>query len=218
MLIRDIMTKDVVTVTSDTSVIDAKRIMDRRKLRRLPVVDKGKLVGVISEGRLERAVPPDISASTSIWDLTYNLSTIHQRPVKEIMHTEVVTISPDATVEEAVALAQARKVGGLVVVEKGNKVVGVVTTNDFFYRIVNPVLGIGLPGYRLWVEDGGEGKALEDIIVTINKLGMNIVTLHIIIPPGHEKKDLVVHVDGDKPDELVAALKKKGYEVDIRRR
>jgi hypothetical protein len=47
---------------------------------------------------------------------------------------------------------------------------------------------------------------------------MDIVTLHIIIPPAHKKKDLVIHVNCDKPDDLMNELKKKGYEVDIRRR
>ena len=133
------------------------------------------------------------------------------------METKVVTVTPETTVEEAVATAQANKVGALVVVED-SKVVGIVTTNDFFYRIVNKVLGLGEPGYRIEIAGGGEGEAMEDIISTINKLCMKIITLHVIAPPNADKKDIVVHVDCDDVSQLVDELKGKGYKVDLRKR
>jgi len=104
------------------------------------------------------------------------------------------------------------------VVENGNKVVGVVTTNDFFYRIVNKVLGVGEPGERIWVAGGGEGKAMEKIIATINKQGLEIITLHIIAPPHKTKKDIVVHINSDDISQLVAELVAKGCEVEVRKR
>ena len=218
MLVRDIMTKDVVTVSPDTHIIEVKKLFDDRKLKRIPVVDKGKLVGMVTRKRVEKLITPELIGSRNFWDYAYSLGTVMRTPVREVMEKDVVMARPNWTVEEALALAQSRKVGALAVVEEDHKLVGIVTTNDFFYRIVNPVLGIGMPGYRIWIEDGGESKALEDIVITINKLCMDIVTLHIIIPPAHEKKDLVAHVNCDKPEDLVAELKKKGYEVDVRRR
>jgi len=218
MLIRDIMTTNVITVPSNASVFEAKRIMDKKKLRRVPVLDGGKLVGVISSKRLEKAIPRKLTSSSNIWDIAYSMATLHQRPVSEIMQTEVVTAKPDMTVEEAVALAQAKKVGGLVVVENGDKIVGILTTNDIFYRVVNPVLGVGEPGERIWVAGGGESKALEEIISTINKLCMNIITLHIIAVPRVKKKDLVVHLDCENVSQLVAELEDKGYKVKSRKR
>jgi len=216
MYVRDIMTTNVVSVPSNTSVIRAKRVMEQKKLRRLPVVDKGELVGLVSVSRLEKIAP--IEPVSSMWELSYSLGSLYRTPVKKIMQTNVVTATPDMTVEEALSLAQAKKVGGLVVVENGNKVVGVVTTNDFFYRIVNKVLGLGDPGSRIKITGGGEGKALEEIISVINKLSMEIITLHIVALPKATKKDLVVHVNCDDVSQLVAGLKSKGYKVDLRRR
>jgi len=216
MLVRDIMTTDVFTIPSNTGILEAKRIMDERKLRRVPVADKGKLVGIVTTHRLERTAPPEV-VSNNMWDIAYSIVALHRMPVKQIMQTDVVTARPDMTVEEALALAQSKKVGGLVVVDDG-KVVGVVTTNDFFYRIVNPVLGVGQPGERIWVAGGGEGKAMEEIISTINKLGLEIITLHIVTPPRKTKKDIVVHVNCDDVTELVNELKNKGYEVESRKR
>lgn len=218
MLVRDIMSTNVITIPSNTSILEAKKVMDTNKLRRIPVVDKGKLVGVVSSSRLEKAAPREAAPSGSMWDIAYSIVALHHMPVKQIMQTDVVTASPLMTVEEALALAQSKKVGGLVVVENGNKVVGVVTTNDFFYRIVNKVLGVGEPGERIWVAGGGEGKAMEAIISTINKQGVEIITLHIIAPPYKTKKDIVVHINSDDVSQLVAELVAKGYEVEVRKR
>ena len=217
MLVRDIMTKNVVTIPSNTSVIKAKRIMESGRFRRLPVVDNERLVGLVTTERLEK-VFPSTASYTSVWDFADGLGALSRTQVKRIMQTRVVTVAPDATAEEAVALAQANKVGALVVVEDGNKVAGIITTNDFFYRIVNPVLGVGAPGERIWVSGGGEGKAMEEIISAINRQGLEIITLHIMAAPQATKKDIVVHIDTPDISPLADELRNKGYKVSLRKR
>jgi len=213
MLIRDVMTTNVVTVPSNTSINDAKRIMEAHRIQRLPVVDKGKLVGIVTARRLE-SVSPSKATSLTVWEMTYLLSTT---PVKEIMEKKVVTVSPDTTSEEAVAIAQSNKVGCLVVVDDG-QVVGIATTNDFFYKIVNPILGLGTSGTRIEVIGAGSGKELEDVISTVNKSGLEIITLHIEVLPDKAEKDICVHVDDGDIKGLVSELKAKGYEVNLRKR
>ena len=218
MYVRDVMTTKVITIPSNTGVLEAKRIMDQKNLKRLPVVDEGKLVGIVTSKRLERATPSEPETlSTSMWDIAYSIVALHRMPVKKVMKTDVATAAPDMTVEEALALAQSKKVGGLVVVED-RKVVGMITTNDVFYGIVNPVLGVGDPGERIWVAGGGEGKAMEEIISTINKLGLKITTLHILAAPRATKKDIVVHLGTEDVSELVVELKAKGYKIESRKR
>ena len=213
MYVRDIMTTNVVTIPSSTSIADAKRIMEAHHIRRLPVVDKGKLVGIVTENRLE-SVSPSKATSLTVWQLSYLLD---RTPVKEIMEGNVMTITPDATVEESVAIAQGSRVGALVVVEDG-RVVGICTTNDFFYKIVNKVLGLGEPGTRIEVTGGGESKALEEVISTVNRHGLKITTLHIIPSSEAIEKDAVVHVDSDNVSQLITELEGKGYPVKVRRR
>jgi len=213
MNVRDMMTTNVITIPSSTSIADAKRIMEAHNVRRLPVVDKGKLVGLVTEHRLE-SVSPSKATSLTVWELSYILD---KTPVKEVMERDIITVSPDITAEESLAIAQSNKVGSLVVVEDG-KVVGMVTTNDFFYNIVNPVLGLGQPGSRLAIAGGGKGEALEEIIATINKLGLVITTLHIEQSPEAAERDVCVHVDKEDVSQLIAELKSKGYSVALRRR
>jgi len=216
MYIRDIMTTKVTTITSNTSIIKAKRVMNKNRLKRLPVVDDGKLVGMVTAQRLEKAAALE-SSSSDIWEFAYSLGSLYRTSVKKIMQKDLVMARPDTTVEEALALAQSKKVGALLVVDNG-KLVGIVTTNDFFYRIVNKVLGVGESGRRIWVAGGGEGKAMEEIIATINKHSLEIITLHIIAAPKATKKDIVVHLDSDDESKFVAELREKGYKVELRRR
>ncbi|MFH0942240.1 MAG: CBS domain-containing protein [Chloroflexota bacterium] len=214
MYLKDIMTTNVVTIPSTTNLADAKRIMDAHHVRRLPVVDRGELAGIISDHMINMATPHK-GTTLSPWEFSYQL---HAIKVKEIMEKNVVTVSSDMTAEEALAIAQEKKVGSLVVMDECHHVVGIATTNDFFYKIVNPVLGLGEPGTRVEVLGGGESKALEDIIITINKLNLSMTNLHIISLPDSKKKNLVIHLGNDNVEPLLDNLKAKKYKVSIRHR
>ncbi len=219
MYIRDIMTTNVVTIPSNTSIADAKRIMMAHKFERLPVVDKGKLVGIVTSRGLDQ-VSPSKASSLTVWEMGYILE---RTAVKEIMERNVITVIPEVTSEEALALAQSNKVGSLVVLED-DKVVGIVTTNDFFYKIINPMLGVTrdgalLTGSRIEVIGGGESKALEEIISTINRLNVGIVTIHVREPVGEPPhKDVCLQLDGEEVSQVISALRDKGYNVNQRKR
>ena len=215
MFVKDVMTMNVVNIPSNTSIADAKRIMEAHRIRRLPVVDRGKLTGIVTERRLE-AYTPSKATSLSVWEIGYLLG---NTPVKDIMEKNVVTATPEMTVEEALAVAQNHGVGALPVVE-GGRLVGIVTTNDFFYKIANPVLGIGMPGTRVEVIGKGEDMVIEDVVSFANKQGIKIITIHVIrIPEGPgEKKDIVIHLDTEDVSKFVEEIEKKGYEVIVRTR
>ena len=213
MKIRDIMSQNVTTIASNTSIADAKRIMEVHKVRRLPVVDKGKLVGIITGRGLER-VSPSKATSLTVWELSYLLE---KTTVKEIMDQQVYTATPDMEAEEAIAYAQSNKVGSLVVIDNDH-IVGIVTTNDFFYKIINPLLGIRMPGTRIEIKGGGDGKKLEEIISIINKLGLKFTTIHIEFEPDKATKDVCFHMESENVTNLMQSLKDKGYIAAIRKR
>ena len=215
MFVKDIMTMNVVTIPSNTSISDAKRIMEAHRIRRLPIVDRGKLVGIVTEHRLE-AYTPSKATTLSVWEIGYLLG---NTPVKDIMEKNVVTATPDMTVEEVLALAQEKKAGALPVLEDG-RLVGIVTTNDFFYKIANPVLGIGMPGTRIEVIGRGDDKVIENVVSLANREGIRIITIHVLSLPEspQEKKDIVIHLDIEDTTKIVEELKTKGYEVILRTR
>jgi acetoin utilization protein AcuB len=138
MLIRDIMTTNVVSIPSTTSLADARRIMDVHRVKHLPVIDKEKLVGMVTLNALDKAGPSAITAFSK-QELNYLLNRL---TVKEVMSRDLITISPDDTVVEAMALARLNKSRLLLAMEDGH-LVGIVTTSDFFYNVLDRILGIG---------------------------------------------------------------------------
>lgn len=213
MLVRDVMSTNVVSIPSTASLAEARKIMDAHRYRRLPVIDRGKLVGIVTRDALDRMGPSQLT-TFSMHELAYLVNKI---TVKEVMRHDVVTVSPDMTVEEAVALAQSKRVGGLIVVE-GEHVVGICTTNDFFYRILNPILGIGMPGSRIVVRNCHDGPGIEKVISVINQLNIGITNLFLIDLPEVEKHDLVVHLDTPDPAKAIAELSKMSCHVEERTR
>jgi len=210
MKVRDVMTWNVVTVTSDMPIMEARKIMDAHGVRRLPVVDRGKMVGMVSKERITRTAPSP-ATSLSVWEINYLLA---KMTVKEIMSKDPVTVDPEMSVEAAIALAQKKGVGALPVLEN-NKLVGIATTNDFFYKILNPVLGIGKSGTRLVISKGGDIKGLQEILDAVKKAGAKIVSFHNMPPVEGKEQDVCLHLDKEDVKQLVKDLATKGYSTEI---
>jgi len=210
MLVIDVMTRNVITVKRDTPVSEAQRIMKEHNIRRLPVVDdEGRPIGVVTANRLERVKPR--TGTPLLWQITYLLS---HTTVGDVMRKRVVTVKPTDSVEHAIAKAQSARVGTVIVVEKG-KIVGICSTNDFFYGIVNTTLGIGESGTRIIIIGGGSGKPAEEIISFINKLGIEIKVLWAIVSPTIKKNNLVIHLETEDASNVVDGLRKLGYEARV---
>ncbi len=210
MLVVDLMTRDVITVKKDTPVLEALKIMQQHGFRRLPVVDEdGHPIGVVSQVSIEKLKPQ--SGLPMIWQSGPWAS---RRTVGEVMNKKPVTVKPTDTVEHATSKAQNARVGSLLVVENG-KIVGIVTTNDIFYGVVNPTLGIGEPGSRVVVVGGGTGENAEAVLGAINRLGVGIKVIWAIYSPNNKKNNLVVHLETEDARQVVSELTRLGYEARI---
>jgi acetoin utilization protein AcuB len=208
MRIRDMMTRNPVTVDSETLVIDAQKIMKENNIRRLPVVEKGKLVGIVTKHDLLEASPSP-ATSLSVHELNYLLS---KMKVKEIMKKNPVTLTPDTPFEEALKIGQERKIGSFPVVENG-KVVGIATESDIV-RFLTRALGVREEGSRITIEGlGGKWGDLQKIISIADQHQTVIVSMISLERP--EKKDwmLVLRLKTTEPDPIVRSFKKAGLNV-----
>ncbi len=212
MLVQGVMTRNVITVSKDTPVVDAQRIMKEHGFRRLPVVDNGQLVGLVTEGRLERVKPR--TTAPLLWQIAYVVS---HTTVRDVMRKRVVTVKPGDTVEQAIAKAQSARVGTLIVLD-GDKIVGICTTNDFFYKIINPTLGIGESGTRILINGGGDGKSAEKIIDCINRLGVRIKLIWTSPSSTAEENDITLQLDTEDATSAIKELQDLGYSAGLRPR
>ncbi|MBT4510732.1 MAG: CBS domain-containing protein [Chloroflexi bacterium] len=214
MRLREFMTTNVVTVSSKTTVADAKKYMVTHKIRRLPVVDKGKLVGMVSDRRVAEA-SPSAATTLSVWEINHLLD---KMTVSEIMTKRVISVPQGTTAESALALAQEHGVGSLPVLDEEERLVGIVTTNDFVYRIMNPLLGIGKPGVRLHIYSCDTTQKIEEVVRFINKAGLQIEALHVDDSIERETRDLIVQVNTEDANGLISDLTNRGYSVIVRDR
>lgn len=132
-LVKDWMTRNVVTITSETSLPEAHRLMSDHQIRRLPVLDKGRLVGIVTRGDVREAEPSDAS-TLSIWEMNYLLAKLK---VKKIMTHEPITIQADNTIGEAAQLMLENKISGLPVVDDTGHIIGIITESDIFREVVH---------------------------------------------------------------------------------
>jgi CBS domain-containing protein len=131
-LVKDWMTRNVVTISPETTLPEAHKLMTDQKIRRLPVVVEGRLVGIVTRGDV-RGAEPSGATSLSIWEVNYLLAKLK---IGELMTKHPATISPDETIGEAARLMLERKISGLPVVDNEQRVVGIITESDIFRLVV----------------------------------------------------------------------------------
>ena len=132
ILIKEWMSKNVVSATPDTPITEAHSIMKKNNIRRLPILEKGKIVGIITIGDVREAGPSD-ATTLSIWELNYLWSQIR---VKSIMSTKVFTVTAEEPMINAARIMLEHKVSGLPVLDAKGKIVGIVTESDIFRMLV----------------------------------------------------------------------------------
>ncbi len=135
MKVRHWMTPDPVTVTPDTLLMDAQKIMTAKKIRRLPVVDKkGRLKGMITRRHILGAMPSE-ATTLSVHEIYALLDKLR---VGDVMTKELKTVGPEDLVQEVMMRGHEQGIGAYPVVEDG-KLIGIATESEIFNALVNLV-------------------------------------------------------------------------------
>jgi len=207
MRIRDIMSTNVVTVDEKTLVDDAKKIMEAHRIRRLPVMKKDKLVGLVTKHMLLEAAPSP-ATSLSIHELHYLLA---KMTVKDIMVKDPYTITPDIPAEEALQLGQEKGYGAFLVVENG-RLVGVVTESDIV-RIMTRLLGVREKGKRIDIKVSKEFGNFQRIMKILDENKTVLLSLITLKEPEEEDWLTILRVKGEDAEPIAKKLKSSGFNV-----
>jgi acetoin utilization protein AcuB len=208
MRVRNIMTKNPITVEPNTPLRDAHRLMVNHKIRKLPVVKRGKLVGILTYDMILEASPSP-ATSLSIQEVHYLLA---EMKVKEIMAKNPVTLRPDTPFEKALVSGQNSRIRGFPVVDKG-KLVGITTHGDIL-RLLTRTLGLHEEGVRITIEGlGGRLGELKEIISIFDR--HQAVVMSIMTLPQEESKDwlVVIRLKVKDGTAVVDDLRKAGLQV-----
>ena len=169
MLVKERMSSPVISVKPDLPIMEALKLMKNERIRRAPVIKKGKLIGIISDHDLINAAP-SAATSLSVWEINYLLSQI---TVKEVMTKEVLTVEEDTPVEEAARIMADNKIGGIPVVGQG-KVVGLITETDLF-KLFLEMMGGREDGIRVTAMVPERRGELAAITEAISEVGGNFI-------------------------------------------
>lgn len=190
MLVGERMTHPVVFVVPDMTIVDALQLMKKEKIRRVPVVKSGKLVGIVSDKDLLNASPSQ-ATSLSVWELNYLLSKI---TVAEVMTKEVIFVSEDTPIEEAARIMADNKIGGLPVM-RNSGVVGIITETDLF-RLMLELTGAREAGLRAtFLLEDKPGELAKVTNAVAEKEG-NVIAIGTFLGDDQATREVMMKVGG----------------------
>lgn len=173
MLIREWMTRNVITVTSDTSMMKASKILKENRIRRLPVVDAdGRLVGIISDRDIKEASPSK-ATTLDMHELYYLVSEIK---VKDIMTRDPVTVRANDTVETVALQMIEKRIGGLPVIDDNGKLIGIISDSDVF-KVLITITGVRHGGVQFAFELENTPGTLKPIVDTLREHSARIISI-----------------------------------------
>lgn len=207
MIVKDVMRTNVVVVSSETKATEAKILMNESRVNKLPVVDNGKLVGIITKHDLLKAEP---SAATTL-DMFEISSLLSKLTVKKLMQSEVVTVSPDEVVEEAARIMVDKAVSCLPVV-KDDALIGIVTEKALF-NLFTDMFGARQQGVRVVAFVDDKPGQLAKVTKSISDLGANIISAVTTKHDATNRICVTLKATGIESDKLKEILESCSFDV-----
>jgi acetoin utilization protein AcuB len=206
MLVRDIMQAHPVSATPETRLPNLLRLLQRRGFRHVPVVDAGKLVGIVSDRDLKQAM----ASAASMTEGRERDRLLDELAAGQVMTRAVTTIGPMFGAEEAARLMATRKISALPVTE-GDRLVGIVTETDVLQLFVR-AMGVLEPSSRLDVILRDPAVGVGEIVRAVEETGSRIASVMTLETPTGER-EVVLRVATINPGPAVKALEARGYVV-----
>jgi acetoin utilization protein AcuB len=211
MYVGRVMHRELITVTPDTPLVRARKLIAEKRINHLLVIDAGgDLVGILSDRDIRQSwASPATSLSTH--ELNYLLDQI---TVEMVMIRKIVTISPDTTIERAARIMQENRIGALPVVENG-KARGIITSTDVL-GVLLEAIGIdrGETARFVVLVDWDRIGLVADIARILKEKTVNIRSLFCWPDRDHRGvAHIVLRVAAEDGDKSIAALRDGGYTV-----
>ncbi|WP_271852267.1 acetoin utilization AcuB family protein [Planococcus maritimus] len=204
MLIEEIMKKDVFTLRSDQTVQDVLDLFEEKRIRHAPIVDDGKVVGIITDRDLKDAMPSMFTVSPK--------GEPYKKKVSEIMTKDPMIAHPLDFVEEIALLFYEQKIGCLPVVSQ-NELVGFLTETDLLYTYIE-LTGAHQPGSQIEIKVPNRSGALYEVSKVFYEHKVNV--LSVLVYPDREdnaNKILAFRIKTMNPISIIEDLRKEGFDV-----
>jgi acetoin utilization protein AcuB len=192
-----IMSRDVVTIKSSAGLEEALGLMKEHDIRHLPVVQNGRLLGLVTERDVRGALFP---------------SMLEEIRIRDLMIRDPFTVRPDMPLEEAARIVYRNKIGCLPVVDDRGRVVGIVTVADMLAALIE-VMGFLSASSRLDVRLPDDPEALGKACRIIQQEGGRIINITLTQAPGNRTMHLF-RLQKMDVGPIVKEMERAGFEVD----
>lgn len=207
MLVQEWMTKDVLTITPETSIMKASRLMKDNKVRRLPVVDgEQRVIGIVSQTDIKDSSPSK-ATTLDMHELYYLLSELK---VMDIMTKTPFCARENDSVESVALVMTERRFGGVPVVDAANKIVGIITESDIF-KVLASITGVRFGGMQLAFEIPTREGTLRPILDALRERGAGMISV-LTAQQGEDSATRRVYIrlrpmPAEREEELVGEIK-----------
>jgi acetoin utilization protein AcuB len=218
MLVKNWMSKEVVTIDINNSMMEATRKLREHHISMLPVMKKGELVGIVTDRDIKKASASD-ATTLEVHELLYIISNIK---IKDLMTKNPFTVPPDYTIGETAELLLEKNISGVPVLNKKSDVTGVITKSDIFRALIS-LTGLKSKGtqFAFELEDRpGSIKEVSDIIRKYGGRMASILSSYDRVKEGYRKVYIRMYgIDRPQLEQLKEELREKAellYMVDLR--
>ena len=208
MLVRSKMTPNVITASPDTSLADALKLTRGNRIRHLPVMENGDLVGLVTDRDLRLAMPPIWASDAEHAELRNALVT---KTVGEVMVTNIIATSPDTPIEDAARQLYEHRIGCLPVLEENN-LIGILTETDVLRAFVE-LFGAEDSGSRLEILMQNKPGELSRVVRAIG-VDFKLNITGIVMPPVNDVEHVaIVQLATNNAEPIIEHLRRLGYRV-----
>ncbi|MGY3703834.1 hypothetical protein BW731_01170 [Vagococcus martis] len=206
MLVKDYMSTEVITISPETPVFQAMDLMKQKNIHRLPVVKDNQLIGLVTEGTIQEAMPSK-ATSLSVYEVNYLLN---KMTVADVMIKDVHTIKADEFIEEAIKIMREHNIGVLPVIDDKNIIKGIITSTDAFDAFL-AITGYGEDGTRvaISIKDDHPG-VLADLTKVLAENQFNIV--QIVVYRQQSDVIIVIQIVEKDAEKLKNTLESNDYD------
>jgi len=197
MKVSEWMERKLITIDRKTTIQEAISLMKKHSIRHLPVIEEGRLVGLVTEGDMRQV---------------FVASLIEELSIDDVMIKDPITVKVDAEIDDAARLIHYNKIGGLPVVDEGQRLLGIITVADIMAAFIE-LMGVLKSSSRIDIVLGQNPEAFEEVSRIISSRGGKIISVGMLPQSTRKENIYVFRLKKRRIGKIVDALGEAGYTV-----
>ena len=197
MKVGEWMERKLITIDRKTTIQEAISLMKKHSIRHLPVIEDGRLVGLVTEGDMRQV---------------FIASLLEELGIDDVMIKDPITVTADTEIDDAAKVIHYNKIGGLPVVDKDHRLLGIITVADIMAGFIE-LMGVLKSSSRIDIVLGRNPEAFEEVSRIISSKGGKIISVGMSPQSNREKNIYFFRLNKCRIGKIADALGKSGYRV-----